>query len=479
MPATRALMTSMAAVVCGKATAAVAGLLMFMVLTRHLGPQDFGYYRTVLTYSAFASVLADLGIYLVALREMSRPGVDSARVIGNALLLRLVSTAAVLFMASAVAWALPYELVVKRGILLGALIYTAIQGSEFLVAVFQRALRQGGNAIAEAAGAIATLVAVWILSCLGAGVLAMLCAALCGSALTLAISWRLAWRLIPFRPRFEPALWRQYFLTGLPIAGSHILGMAMLRGDTLLLSLFKPAADVGLYGVPTKIFELTTSLPYVFAGLMMPLLIAAAGAPTRAEFTRLLSHSLDAAAIFGVGAIVALSVFAPQILTVVAGPEFAAGAHALVILAFASAVTAASIVMRFALIAIDRPRAVLLADAAACGIALLAYLVLIPRYSLAGAAAGTIAAEVSVLAGMLWGFKRTGQSLPNWTNAAKALLAGAIAAPLMWMLGRVSLPWPFALVSGGAVYVGVLALTGAIPRELIASVRRRPLVSET
>ena len=76
--------------------------------------------------------------------------------------------------------------------------------------------------------------------------------------------------------RFELPLWRQYLIAGLPLAGSQILGMAMLRGDSLLLSLFQPAAAVGLYGVPAKLFEITTSVPYMLAGLMMPALTASA-----------------------------------------------------------------------------------------------------------------------------------------------------------------------------------------------------------
>ena len=86
----------MAAIVSGKAMTAVAGLFTIMVLTRHLGPTEFGYYRTVLTYCAFAAVLADCGLYMINLREMSRPGANTGRVAGNTLALRFLSTGGML-----------------------------------------------------------------------------------------------------------------------------------------------------------------------------------------------------------------------------------------------------------------------------------------------------------------------------------------------------------------------------------------------
>jgi len=472
MARARALMTSMAAVAAGKGLTAIAGLLTIMVLTRALGPHEFGYYRTVLTYAAFGSVLADLGIYLVGLREMSKPGADVSRVVGNALLLRLVTTAAVLLAVSLIALLLPYDSTVKEGIFLGAMIYTALQGSEFLVAVFQLHMKQAGSALAEAGGALTTLVAVWLLSLLDVGVLPMLCGTLIGALMTLAVSWTLARRLVPFRLAFEPATWRQYFVSGLPIAGSHILSMAMLRGDTLLLSLFKPAAAVGLYGVPTKMFELATSLPYMFAGLMMPLLAAAASRPGT-EFNRLLGRSLDVMLIYGVGAMLALGACAPQLLSFISGPEFAAGAPALVILAVAGVFTALSIILRFSLIALDRPRFVLLADGASCAIALVAYFVLIPTYSFYGAAIGTAVAEVSVAIAMLVGVRKAGRPLPQLQAATKTVLAGATAGGAIWLMTRMELNWMVALAIGGGLYVLLLALMGALPREFLDTIRKK------
>jgi O-antigen/teichoic acid export membrane protein len=172
-------------------------------------------------------------------------------------------------------------------------------------------------------------------------------------------------------------------------------------------------------------------------------------------------------------------VFAPQLLTFISGQAFAVGASALMILSVASLFTALSIVMRFSLIALDRPRAVLGADAASCAIALAAYLILIPYFSFVGAAVGTALAEASVCFAMLWGLQHAGQPLPKMTSVAKTLAAGLTAAAAIWLMSRLSLHWMIALAFGGLLYVGLLALTGAVPRELVDSLlkRNRPAAS--
>jgi O-antigen/teichoic acid export membrane protein len=482
----RSLAANMAAIVSGKAMTAVAGLMTIMILTRHLGPQEFGYYRTVLTYCAFAAVLADCGLYMINLREMSRAGADGAgRVAGNALALRFVSTASMLIVAAAFAWATPYDVTVKWGILIGAGIYTCLQASDFLISVFQSVLKQGRNAVAEVIGAVATLVGVWVLALTTrAGALPMLGATLLGAALALGISWRLARRLVtkgpmgqPFQLRFDLGLWRQFLVAGLPIAGAQILGMAMLRGDALLLSLYQPATDVGLYGVPAKLFELATSIPYQFAGLMMPALTAGARNNPQ-EFRQTLRNSVDAGAVYGVAVILALTPFAPQILALMAGADFAAGAPALEIIAFAVALAGMTHILRFSLVACERPRFVLIADSVACACAFIAYFSLIPRFSFVGAALGTVVAEVAALICMLCGLKRAGRPLPSLVNPLKAIVSGAAAMGAMTLLTRfLELPWWVALIVGGGVYVAGLTLTHAIPRDLVLTVLRRRRVA--
>jgi hypothetical protein len=78
---------------------------------------------------------------------------------------------------------------------------------------------------------------------------------------------------------------------------------------------------------------------------------------------------------------------------------------------------------------------------------------------------------------MLIGLKRAGRPLPSVRNPLKALVSGAAAAAAMIFLERFELPWLVTLVIGGGLYLVCLALTRAIPRELVLNVLRRRRVA--
>jgi hypothetical protein len=89
-----------------------------------------------------------------------------------------------------------------------------------------------------------------------------------------------------------------------------------------------------------------------------------------------------------------------------------------------------------------------------------------------------VVAEVAALVCMLYGLKRAGRPLPSFTNPAKAVASGGLAAAAMMLLSRIpELPWVLTLLVGGGVYLTGLALTRAIPRELVLNVLRRRRVA--
>jgi len=77
----------------------------------------------------------------------------------------------------------------------------------------------------------------------------------------------------------------------------------------------------------------------------------------------------------------------------------------------------------------------------------------------------------------LIGLGRAGRPLPSILNPLKALVSGAVAGAVMIFLQRFELFWLVNLVIGGGVYLVCLALTRAIPRELVLNVLRRRRVA--
>ena len=96
----------------GKGVALAIGLVSIAVLTRYLGPDDYGKYTLALMYIQLFGVLADVGLFTTVVREISKRPERTEELVGNALLLRLVLAIAVIALAVGVSLLLPYE---RRG----------------------------------------------------------------------------------------------------------------------------------------------------------------------------------------------------------------------------------------------------------------------------------------------------------------------------------------------------------------------------
>jgi O-antigen/teichoic acid export membrane protein len=460
-------------VVGGRTIVALAGLATVAVLTRQLGPEGFGNYRIALIYVSFVAIPAELGLYTIVLREISRPGADTPHILGAALSLRLIASAAVLLLGSLAAVLLPYPTVVIQGICIAALYYVTVQGGIFLGAVFQKHLKQIFQMAAEIAGVLVVLALIGVGVLLDAGFLVMLGATAGGGLVAFVCAALLARRLEPFKLGVDLKLWRELIVEGLPVGGSRVAIMAIMRGDILLLSLLDTSEAVGLYGVPSRIFEVVTGITIMFAAMTMPALMVAASTADGGAFSRHLRDGVMPIAVLSGGFIALCFAFAEQILAVIAGSDFAPAAPALILLAFAAGAHAIGELFRLALIAMHLQHRVLAVDVVALIGAIAAYLLLIPRFSYLGAAIATALVELALCLAMAAVLARTYAGRPSTGGIAKVFLAAAISLVLMRSMSEAALPWPVAMVSGGAAYVAVLLLVGAVPPSYLRDLLRR------
>jgi O-antigen/teichoic acid export membrane protein len=340
--------------------------------------------------------------------------------------------------------------------------YVTFQAAMVLQTVFQRHLRQGLQAISETVGGLVMLGLVWLALQADAGVVPMVAAMLGGGIVQLIVAWPLARRLQPFRLAVDLEIWREMVKIGLPIAGSRVILSTILRGDILLLSLLATDMAVGLYGVPSKMFEILVTLAVLFNGMLMPMLVTSLAQKDLSSAEVTAGHALTAMLVFGGGVIAVFAAFPAEVLTVVAGAEFAPAAS-----------NAVAQVYRHILTAMDLQRQAFLMDCIGLAVALIAYFTLIPIYSYLGAAIGTALTETTLCLGLLVAVARSGLRPPLLVALVKTVLVTAASVAAMIGMARLGLFWPLAMVMGGFLFLALVVVTGIAPPAYLQAMFKR------
>jgi len=373
----------------------------FGILARSIGADGLGVYRTVLTMLLFAGVVFDFGLYSITLREISRNDGDENLILGNAAGLRVVATICAVALLLLVLYLTQYDSKIFYGVIIAGAGWVGYQLNDVLRAVFQLKLAKHRGAIAETAGALISLALIAVLAAIGAGPTAMLGATAIGLICTAALATHYATRLLSFRFRFDWPVWRRLLILGLPVAGSVLLLNVQLRADVLLLSTIKDAEQVGLYDAPLKLYELLFVIPYLFGGMMMPLFVRDRGPDGNGSFGPRLTAAISTSVLISTLAFAVIIVHAESVVTMLAGPEFAASATPLRILAAAAIFAGISAISRFAATASHVPGKMLKVDIVGVSGALVAHVLLIPTYGIVGAALGKLVGDVLTSLGAL------------------------------------------------------------------------------
>jgi O-antigen/teichoic acid export membrane protein len=392
----RKIAANMVVVAAGKGITAITGLAIMALLTRHLGPNAFGEYRTVLVYASFAYLTSDLGLYAFTLRAISEPGADKGMLVAAALKLRLLLALIFLLTASALSLALPFSPIVRVGIALSVIGYLCHSGSDLLLAAFQHELRQYQYATTEVIGGLITLLAAYLIVSNDLGVLAAVAALVGGFVVTFASNLAFIRRSLDWGASFDGRQVKQMLTGSLPFAGALIFGFIYSRLDIVFLALLQSPADVGIYAISHKVSDVSMALPYFFAGLVLPALTAAA-IKHKDRFAHILSRSYVAMCASGVGMTLVIVLFAEVFIDLLAGSEYIAGTSALQIMGVKIGIFFVANLLVFATTALNLQYRMLRGHGIAAIVSIVAYAGLIPLFSYDGAAISATIAEIVIL----------------------------------------------------------------------------------
>jgi O-antigen/teichoic acid export membrane protein len=285
-----------------------------------------------------------------------------------------------------------------------------------------------------------------------------------GAAVTLAITAVFALRAT--KPALDRTLWRELARAALPLGLTLAVAELYFRADTIILSLSRPASDVGIYTLAYRVYELLALIPAVVMTTVFPLLSRQDG--TTAE--RTLRATARAFWTLGVPIAAGGLVIAPELARLVGGEEFGASAGPLRLLLCAAALAYLSGLYGYALIAGGLQRLTLWLSVAALVTNVALNIALAPAYGPTAAAAIALGTEGLLFAGGWVLVRRRLNLRPAPEKPLAPVVSAAVMAAAVWPLRERT---PVLTVPLGVLVYGLaLWATGGIDRRTLEALRR-------
>jgi O-antigen/teichoic acid export membrane protein len=381
----------------GYVVGALATVASSAVVIRHLGPTNTARFLTVTALVTIVSSVSDVGLSSIAVREYSTGArSEGQRFLRHLLGIRITVAGAGLLVA-VIFSLLVYPAVMVVGTILagaGVVVYVAQQGISIPLQV---QLRFGWVSGIQLAYLVGVAIEAVLLSLAGAGLIFFFAMQIPMALAALGLTAVVGGHEARILPTVDTAQWRRMLGRILPYSGAVVLSVLYFQIAQIMVSLLSSTGQTASFGVSFRVLSAFTIVPGLVVSSALPVLARAARDDTE-RFGYSSRRLAETMVIAGSGVALAVFLGAGFALRVVGGPTYAHDVDVLQILAFALLGTFVISARGYALLSLDRLRAILASNAVALAIVLTLGVPLISVYGAKGAAIALVAAELTLAA---------------------------------------------------------------------------------
>lgn len=468
MSLTRALAWNTSVQIAGKVVSTALGVVSVGIMTRYLGQSGFGAYSTANAYLQIFALLLDLGLNVTIVNLLGEHAGDKTyqeRAVSALSTLRIATGLLVFALAVPIAWLFPYSLELKLSIvaLTGSFFFASL--NQIVIGVQQTHLKMHVVALAENAGRLVLIAGLLVARAMNLGLVpVVLFVSLAGIA-NFSLNFIAARRFASFRWNWDLAYWKIALARSWPIGVSIAFNLIYYKADTLILSLVRSQSEVGIYGAAYRVLDILISVPFMYAGVLLPVISHAWARNNREYFSHLLGRSIDLMMLLAAPLIASVWVLGTRIMTLVAGREFALSGSVLNILILAGGIIYLHTIFSYAVVALNLQRKMIPIYIAVALVTLAAYVIFIPMYGLWAAAWLTVFSEAAIGTGSM--LMTRSRAPLSFHPRVSAIAVGAALVMALAIKPLAGLPLPIPIGIGIIVYGALVTILGGIPRETI------------
>ncbi|MBD3270046.1 oligosaccharide flippase family protein [Candidatus Peregrinibacteria bacterium] len=504
--------------VAAKVIVGLFAVVILKLLTTYLGKTGYGFYKSIFEFLALFAIVADLGLFTIGVREMSKDREKEAMVLGNLMSIRtivivlmaIVAVIAAIFMPAFQGNIGPIA-VAMAGL---ATIFAILTGT--ISSALQVHLKMEWNSIASILGKLVTLgymlfvIFVWFphscdvdsiqfLSSNGScnisenNFLQLLVAAIIGNFVMAAVTFFATRKIVKVTYRFDFKFWKDVIWKALPYGIALVLNQVYFRiGSIMLLNMRGPDA-VAIYTAPLTILEAAGIIPLYFMNSILPFLTRALQQKDGSH-KKIIQYSFDFLMMTALPIVAGTIVLAYQFIAIVSTKEFLSrlsegfyGSDIILqILIFALLFSFLNGLFGYMLVASNHQDKLLWRNLVGALITIVLTWLLIPILDERGAAIANVITEIYITVVSFWLAKRYVKFKLNLKTFWKICLSTAIMATTLYFakdfvlnfFGVESLIKQVIAVTGlvgfgAAIYFGVMLLTRGLTPEMINMIRKR------
>jgi O-antigen/teichoic acid export membrane protein len=414
--------------IIGKAVSTGLGLFALAVITRYLGKSGFGEYTTVINFLTIFAVFADFGLTLVTVQMISgiNDPTQENKILNNLFTFRLLSIILFLCLSPLILFFIPYSQAIKIGILITAPYFIFPALIQVVVGLLQKRLKMDRAVLAETLSRFVLILGIILAWQFDQGINGILLATLASGATNFLFHYLFAKKFAEFKLSWDFSLWKKIIIRSWPLAITIMLNLIYLRTDIVFLSLFKSSSEVGLYGAAYRVIDILTTIPFMFAGLILPILTTAWLEKKEDYFKKTLQRSFDFMAIVSIPLIMGGILLSKPIMVAIGGNDFAESGKILNLLIIAVAFIFLGTMFSHAIIALNKQKKLIGFYIFTSLTSLAGYLILIPRFSYLGAAVVTIYSEMVIALFSAYCVFKYSRFLPKIVVLLKSIIASFI-----------------------------------------------------
>jgi O-antigen/teichoic acid export membrane protein len=371
------------------------GLVSTMVLSRYLGVERFGQFNYIFAFFYFFLSINDFGVNVIVVREASKNRERVGEIIGAMLSFKLLLAAFSVVAAWSAIWLMKFPPDLQNALFVYTLILP-VMALQLPAVIFQVLLKMGYPSFIGIVNRVLSFLLLMVMVWLGYGLAALAAALIVAEVVSLALLLKYAQSFVRPVYRLDPKLWKKVLRSSIPLGVMGLFAALINRVDFIMLERMTDMQQVGLYSAVYKVTNLLELFPLMVMTTIYPLMSQYANEDLD-KLRDLYKKSVLYLGIVAVPLGIGITVFAPVIIRLLFGAQFAGADRALMVLVWSTVFLYLALSGGNLLISMGREKINLVLNMMGAGLNIALNFMLIPSMGFVGAAFATSVTYLFIL----------------------------------------------------------------------------------